>query len=278
MRRKLRTIAAFLLVIGIPLLFWLLPYKVTNITQQMVNIGFVVAGVLIVSPILMEILASPGIWNKVKRFRLQSPVVLLPKKPQDISTPKIEISKRKGEDLQKYNQRLTLFGPHIVHAENALSAGNVNLWLDCYIEHVYWCGLKEPYYPYVVVQLAVISRFIFDLLFDDIKQIDFKLIVEGKKVADKAMLVSSQQQWNDPEEAIEFHGTSHIQSLSYNTLYFRFGMSGYARDRMEADYKGKNEIQLGLSADWKLKTTRDIKKVVYSRRITLESRIIWPSE
>jgi hypothetical protein len=277
MRKRLWTISGYLLAIGIPLLFFLLPYKIQHMPEQTVNIGFGIAGLFIVSPIIIVILVPLGIWNKVKRLRLQSPVFLIPIIDK-MSVSKVKHSKEEEKELEKYKLRLAPLERHVINVEGAFSAGDVNYWLDYRFVDAYWCGLKEQFYPYIVIQVDVISRFIFDLMFAEIKQLDFVLTMEEKKIADKAMLVERQQQWNNPEESIEFRRIPHIQSLNHNILFFRFGISAYARDYIVADYEGRSEIQLKLFPNWKLKTASYDKEITFSGQLTTKCRTAWTSD
>jgi hypothetical protein len=173
---------------------------------------------------------------------------------------------------------------HITYAESAISAGNVNMWLDCRVEQVYWVALARPTFSYVVVQLEVSSRFLYDLLFTNLEQIDSSLIIKGTKeaedikVANRTVLVESQPQWGNPEEAIEFRGVTPIQALWRNVLYFRFNMDVTITNLLEAYHKGEKELRLELQLDWKLKTAHNGREVVYYRKIITKCPITWEDD
>lgn len=177
------------------------------------------------------------------------------------------------QKLKQLEQTKTILAPlewDITNANNAISAGNVQQWLNCFVEHVYWVAFDKPTFTYVVIQLNVISRFIYDLIFPNPEQVSIILIVKGDieneniKIADKATLVESQSSWNTIEDPRKANFTDKVEALRSNTKYLRFKLEDIgARGRIEAFHSGKSEIQIELKLNWKLKVAHSNKELTY---------------
>jgi len=171
---------------------------------------------------------------------------------------------------------------HIIYADGAISAGNVQQYLNCYIEYVHWVAFDKPTFTYLVIQLTVLSRFIYDLTFPDPEQVNITLIVKGAtenddiKITDKAILVESQSSWINIESPRRIDSTSTLRALWHNAKYFRFELKDVGtRDRIEALYKGTPEIQLELRLDWKLKVSHSDKDLSYYQELKTHCPMKW---
>ncbi len=222
------------------------------------------------NPQLVGYLVLPFVAVVVFFFREVLPIKLL--------------SKQKLEQLKQHEIMLASLKYHITVADNAISAGNVLLWLNCFVEHVHWIAFDKPTFTYVVIQLKVLSRFIYDLMFLNPNQVAITLIVKGAtenndiKVVDKAMLVESQSTWNIIEPPIIRDSTGKIQALFPNSKYFRFEIKDAGvRDRIEALHNGKSEIQLELKLDWKLKVPHNNKELIYHEELKATCPMKWNS-
>lgn len=186
--------------------------------------------------------------------------------------------------LEQLEQTKTILAPlelDITNANNAISTGNVQQWLNCFVEHVYWVAFDKPTFTYVVIELNVISRFIYDLIFPNPEQVSNILIVKGGvqnediKIADKAMLVESQSSWNTIEDPRKADFTDKVEALRSNTKYLRFKLEDIgARDRIEAFHSGKPEIQIELKLNWKLKVAHSDKELSYFQDLKARCQIL----
>jgi len=81
-------------------------------------------------------------------------------------------------------------------AQKMIEVGSINNYLDLYIDKIYWKGLKDTSFPYIVAECRVPSRFIYDLAFADIHRVPFSI----------AVLESDNKQWEIAKEAklVEF--------------------------------------------------------------------------
>lgn len=194
------------------------------------------------------------------------------------------VRKQKLEQLEQAKATLTPLEQHITIADNALGAGNVQQWLDCFVEHVHWVAFDKPTFTYVVIQLNVVSRFIYDLIFPNPEQVSTILVVKGDtenediKIADKAMLVESQSSWNTTEEPRKADFTNKVEALRFNIKYLRFKLEDIgARDRIEAFHCDKSEIQIELNLDWKLKVAHSDKELTYFQNLKARCQMDWNS-
>ena len=162
--------------------------------------------------------------------------------------------------------------PHINNAGNAISVGNVNMWLDCYAdeegEFAWWNGLRRDTKPFFVIKVSVCSRFLYGLLFTNMKQVEFKMDIDvdpkKESITTQAMLIESQSDWTNinemPRESTSY---PHIQPLWLNQLYFRFGeIDNDVRNKIISLDKTNLKPRLSLTPSWKLKTVDD-KEVGY---------------
>lgn len=161
---------------------------------------------------------------------------------------------------------------HIVDADNAITAGNVNLWLGCYLsragEYAWLDGLGRDAKPYLVVKISTCSRFLYDLSFIDVRQIKFTMDIDvdpkRETVPLEAMLIEPQV---DPHNTNELPRESiscpHIRSLQVNELHFEFEAANI-RDKVIKTNEGHQEPRLLLRPDWRLKTA-DSREVIYSQ-------------
>ena len=170
--------------------------------------------------------------------------------------------KLKEKNLKEREAKVALLEQHYHDAMNAVDASNVNAWLDSRIMDFYWCGLKEQYLPYIVAKVEVSSRFLFDLLFVDGKPVNTKLTLNSDVIAQEAMLIEAQKQWQDPEEARESH--SPIKATSKNNLYLRFQINSPIKEDLMRYLKEQREIKLSLFFNWELKPSNVDRKVNYT--------------
>jgi hypothetical protein len=240
------------------LILWLLQryLEVNNmITPQ--NSYLLLVGAAILGVICVGFLVW-AFWSTVsQRFKKVSQLFL------NISRLRITLnSKQAYEELEKCRQRLAFVEQHILDAENAIAAGNVNLWLDCHMDENFnsgWYGLKRETKPYFVAKINVSSRLVYDLLFIDAEHIKFEVIIDvdrrKESVFLEAMLITAQVDWkNVNEEPRTPTSFPHIQSLKANGLYFRLEISDDVRNKIMKFDERHQEPRLLLTPSWRLKT------------------------
>ena len=183
----------------------------------------------------------------------------------------------KWQNLRKSkndNDIITLCKYHYHNARNAISAGNVNLWLDCYLfktnDYVWWNGLILDAEPFFTVRMNISSRFLYNLVYVDLEKIKFHVDVQVDSKPEtmilNAMLVQSQTNWSNPNEVpIKPNSNVHIAALSISNLYFRFGkLSDGFRNKVITVHPNVASPKILIKPDWELKTAVGGEQISYS--------------
>jgi len=164
---------------------------------------------------------------------------------------------KRGE-LEKREQKLVLLEPVIEDMEKLIKEGNITQRLDFVINGINWRGLEEISYPYFEVECEITSRFLLDLAFKNIDNIQFELaivdnILESKGrawiIVNKATLIYLQNKKTG--NGIQLTSKKQIVGLNQTVANFKFGWNdGYTRDKIEANYKDISKIKLRFKPEW----------------------------
>jgi hypothetical protein len=233
---------------------------ITPQNSYLLLVGVALLGVICVSLLMW------GFWSVVsQRFKRVRQLL------SRISRLRISLnSKQAYEELEKCRQKLALVEEHILDAENAIAAGNVNLWLDCHADENFssgWYGLKRETRPYFVAKMNVSSRLLYDLSFVDTEHIKFEVAIDVDRIKEsvflEAMLIAAQADWKNVNEAPRAPTSfPHIRSLRVNDLYLRLEISDDIRNKiMKFDERHQEPILL-ITPNWRLKTA-DGREISY---------------